>query len=352
MSDDAPQTGKAWPFVMSWTGRLSAMIGLGASLIGGATWVVKHHRDQTERRTALALARSEAAQSQFAASIGTYDSILQNDPLNAAALEGELNATMLWVENFNATDASSAAPSLDHILVILAGALNRAKGPRAADIQSHLGWAHWLNQRIAAREFGPAAEQNFRAALAADPHNVYANAMLGNWTLQTGVSVPDAVRMFDTAVATGQARPFVRRLQIGGLLSRDAPGARAALMVAANDIRSHQEPLDPDLQHRLLNFCCDPALNNHAELTESLSAVSGNDAWATCTWLDGPPSDPDAVHLQALRHAFLRASLTEIAGDKSQALAQYRQLHQQLAQQPGSLLDAVNASIARLTHPA
>jgi tetratricopeptide (TPR) repeat protein len=349
--DDTPRaSGKAWAFLMSWTGRITALIGLGASLAGGVAWVVQHHRTHAERQAALALARSESAQSQYAAALATYNAILKDDPLNPAALEGEVNTAMLWVENFSAPDSASAASSLDPIFTILSGGLARATSSRAADIQAHLGWAHWLNQRIAEREFGPAAEQDFRAALATDPRNVYANAMLGNWALQNGGSVPDAVQHFNIAIASGRARPFVRQLQFAGLEGRDAPGARAALMLAANDMRANSEPLDLYMQRRVLNFCCDTTLNNHAELVESLAALPRNDAWATYLWLDGSPSDQDAPRLQSLYRAFIQANLAEIAGEQQQALAEYRQLRRQLAQQPGSLLDAVNASISRLTH--
>jgi tetratricopeptide (TPR) repeat protein len=350
-NDDTPsESGKAWSFLMSWTGRISALIALGASIIGGVTWLVQHHRAHAERQASLALARSETAQSQYAAALETYSAILRDDPLNRDALEGRIDTAMVWVENFSAPDAASAASALDPIFITLSAGLAHATGSRAADIQSHLGWAHWLNQRIAEREFGPAAVQNFRAALALDPRNVYANAMLGNWALQNGGSLPDAIQHFNTAVAGGRARPLVRRLQLAGLTGRDAPGARAAVLQAANDMRAHGEPLDPDAQHRILNFCCDPALNSHAQLVESLSAVPASDAWLTYLWLDSAPSTPDDARIQSLQHAFVQANLAEIAGRNQQALAQYRQLRSQLAQQPGSLLDAVNASIARLAH--
>jgi hypothetical protein len=254
---------------------------------------------------------------------------------------------MLWVENFHAPDSAAAGPALDQIMAILAAGLVRAKGSQAADIQAHLGWTHWLNQHLAAREFGPDAEQDLRAALAADPTNAYASAMLGNWTLQNGGSIPDAVNLFNAAVASGKARPFVRTLQLAGFVDRDVPGARNAIMQAANDMRRSGEPLDPDTRRRVVTFCCDPALTNHTELAESLSAIPKEDAWSTYLWLDGPRSDPDAARLQSLQHAFIEANLGEIVGNKQHALAQYRQLRLQLSAMPGSLLDAVNAGILR-----
>ncbi len=153
--------------------------------------------------------------------------------------------------------------------------------------------------------FGPDAEQNLRAALAADPHNVYASAMLGNWTLQNGGNIADAVQFFNTAVATGKARPFVRTLQLAGLVDRDVAGARNAVMQAANDMRRSGEPLDPDTRRRVVTFCCDLNLNNHVELAESLAAIPQDDAWSTYLWLDGSRSDHDAIRLQSLQHAFI-----------------------------------------------
>src|ERR1035438_8126362 len=96
---------------------------------------------------------------------------------------------MLWVENFHITlpegqnPAEVAGPALDQILMILDAGLTRTKGSETADIRAHIGWAHWLNQHIAEREFGSDAEQNLRAALASDPSNVYANSMFGDWLL-------------------------------------------------------------------------------------------------------------------------------------------------------------------------
>jgi hypothetical protein len=102
--------------------------------------------------------------------VATYQEILKKDSRNQQAADGQVIATMRWVENFgvlthegqNWTDV--AAPKLDAILPILDAGLARAKGQRSADILAHIGWGHWLNWHIAEREIGPAAEQSFRRA--------------------------------------------------------------------------------------------------------------------------------------------------------------------------------------------
>lgn len=108
---------------------------------------------------------------------------------------------MFWDEK-----GAASAPALEKIMTILDAGPTRMGGSQAADVKAPIGWTHWLNQHIAQREFGPAAGQNLRAALASDPSNVYANAMLGNWLLQNRKSFTEAIRHLDVAVSTGKAQ--------------------------------------------------------------------------------------------------------------------------------------------------
>jgi tetratricopeptide (TPR) repeat protein len=344
---------KAWPVVMGWVGGITALIGLFATLGGGVTWLVNHHKAKTERQVKLALAETQASQQDYQAAVQTYGDLLKADPLDRPVLDLQLNTAMQWAENFHVTVREDqhaedlAGPALDQIFAILEAGLTRTKGSQAADVQAHLGWAHWLNQHIAEREFGPAAEQNLRAALAADPSNVYANAMLGNWMLQNGGNFSEAIHHFDVAVSTGKARPLVRKMQIGGLLHLDEPGARAAQIKAANDMRKAGEPLDEAYKSRILSFCLDPLVTDHKELTESLSAVPPNEAWQTYLWLDDNTSEAE-VH--NLNHDFIHANLLEISGKREESLEKYRLLQQELKNSSGTMKDSVDAAVARLSH--
>src|SRR6476661_905122 len=159
-------TKKAWPTFMSWVGSTSALIGLFASIAGGVTWFITHHKKQTERQSKMALAEAQATQGEYQASIKSYADILSADPLYRPALNRQLNTAMQWAEDFHVLSRADqnageiAAPSLDQILVILNAGLTRSKGAEAADVQAHIGWAHWLNEHIAEREFDSFAEQN------------------------------------------------------------------------------------------------------------------------------------------------------------------------------------------------
>lgn len=363
MADETPETrsDKAWSVVTSWIGRITAVVGLCATIGGGLTWLITHHRQHQQRAAQLALAQTQATQGDYQASLDSYAALLRSDPLDPAALDGQLNTAMLWAENYHIavpegqSATEPAGRQLDEMMSVLESGLTHTKGTRAADVQAHLGWAHWLNQHIAEREFGPAAEQNFRAALASDPNNVYANGMLGNWMLQNGGDFDEAIQHFDRAVATGKALPLVRGLQLGALIYDEKSGARREVMKVANAMRIHGEPIDRDERHRIFSFCC-AFVRDHRELVEFLSAVPAQDAWQTYLWVENAPSNEDRSQalLRTLTHDYVQAILLEISGNRPEALRQYRIVQQKLRQElrePGtSLEDAVNASITRLTH--
>jgi len=343
---------KGWPVVMAWVGGITALIGLFASLAGGFEWLVNHNKLKAEVQAKMTLAQAQANQGEYQASIESDGEVLKADPLDRPALDQQLNTAMLWVEDFHVAvpeDQSAANPAalaLDQIFPILDAGLARSKGSLAADIQAHIGWAHWLNQHIAEREFGTTAEKNLRAALASDPSNVYANAMLGNWMLQNGGDFAEATQRLDVAVATGKARPFVRKLQLGGLLYIDQKGARAALLRAVNDMRKSGEPVDESLKRRILGFCFDAVIVDSSELAESLSALPPDETWKTYLWLDNVPGDTKS---QKVVSDFISANLLELAGKRKEALEKYRVLQQQLMSRPGSLKNAVDAAIARVS---
>lgn len=341
-----------WPVVMSWVGGITALLGLFASLAGGIAWFRNHHRQNTELQAKMALAQLQEKQGQYQASVQSYGEILKTDPLYRPALDGQLRTAMLWVEEFHVlaredqNSADLAAPALDEIISILDGGMTRSKGSQAADVQAHLGWAHWLNQKLAERESGPAAEQNLRTALVTDPYNVYANAMLGNWMLQNNGSFPEAIQHLNSALATGKARPFVRKLQLGGLIYLDQNGARAELVKAANDMRKSDEPLGEDQKRRILGFCFDPVVIDSGELAESLSAASSGEIWQTYLWLDNLPEDAQG---QSMVHDFISANTLELSGKREESLGKYRLLQKQLPNQPGLFRDSVDAAVARLS---
>jgi len=242
-----------------------------------------------------------------------------------------------------------AAPQLVQLKGVLEAGLARTRGgdTRAADILAHLGWAHYMNEKIAFKEFGN-AERYFQQALAVSPTNVYANAFLGNWLLQTDGDRAQALSHFQTALATNQERSLVRSLQLGGMYHNDAPGLRGELVKALNEMRVNREPLDKSLQGRI-SYLYSPTVSTASELREVLTAVPVDDAWTTYLWLNPGHSGDSTVERD-----FVHANLTEISGDRAKALAEFKALAVALRarQFHGRIADYTAAAITRLSQPS
>ena len=141
----------------------------------------------------LATARTQTELGEHRSGFQTYRDILKTTPDAPEVLDLQAASAMAWLRDFHVTVGEGekaediAGPPLAEIINVLEAALARSggTGPKAGDILAHLGWAHWLNRRIAQKEFGPAAERNLRQALVVDPGNVFAHAMLGNWCYKT-----------------------------------------------------------------------------------------------------------------------------------------------------------------------
>jgi tetratricopeptide (TPR) repeat protein len=342
---------RSWGIIMAWIGGISALIGFIGTIGGGFTWLKNHHRRNSQYTARMALAQTETKQKQYQDAIKTYDEILKDDPLDRAALDAQLDTAMLWVENFSILVPSGkdegelSGPVLDEIFPVLNSGLTRVTGTRSADVQSHLGWGHFLNEKIAHREDDSVAIQDWRGALSADSANVYANAMLGNELLQSGGDLAEANQHLHAAAATGRALPFVRELQIGGLLHLEKPGARAEIMRVANQMMQRGEPLDAETRQRISSWCFDPVVTRHDELIEALGALPSDDAWKTYLWLSNDPNTSG----QDVKQKFVHANLQEIAGRRDAALTEFKELKKELGSREGSLVDQVEAGIKRLT---
>ena len=343
--------------------RRRAMVTLAAALaVAAAGWFGYGSWSESRARKAaldqvFATAKSQSDRGEYESAFRTYGGILKTDPQNREALDLQVDAAMGWLEDFHvivpegAKAGDLAGPKLDEILPVMDAALVRAggKGTRAADILAHIGWAHWLNQHIAEREFGPAAERDLRRAIEIDPSNVYANAMLGNWLMQNGGKTAEALEHFRIAVATHKARPLVRELELGVLRYPNDEESRLALIRLANEMRKDNEPLDQRQRSRILSSYS-PTVNSPEEIAATLSAVPPQDAWATYLWLAQGGSDGES---QQVQREFIHARILEIEGKKPEALAAFQTLRGKLKQlgYDGRIVSHVEGALKRLAAP-
>lgn len=351
-----PEKPSSFKKITGWVAGVTALLGLLASVFGGIQWAENHWTQRTDIKTELSVAESQTERGEYERAVAVYQDILKKDAQNHQAADEQVTAAMRWVENFgvltrqgqSATDV--AAPKLDTILPILDAGLARAKGPRSSDILAHIGWVHWLNRHIAETEIGPAAEQSFRKALEINPANVYANAMLGNWLLQNNGSQPEAFSHFATAVQSGKERPWVRTMQLGGLIYNEAPQARAELVKVANDMRKNNESLSEDEKARILSFNYDLSPYHAADLAEALAAVPPSDSWATYQWLDDvQKTEASDINMQQIRRDYVEANILELSGKQLEALSKYEALQAKLRNSDSTLVGQVDKAVKRMT---
>ena len=302
----------------------------------------------------LATARTQTELGEHESAFRTYREILKTGPARPAVLDLEADAAMAWLRDFHVTlregqkPEEIAGPPLAEIIGVLEAALARSggRGPRASTILAHIGWAHWLNHHIAYKEFGPAAERAMRQSLAMDPANVFAHAMLGNWLLQTHGDTAEALRHFDAAEKTGQQRPLLREMQLGGMIYDYDPGVPAALMRVVNQMRINGETIDARYRSRVMGYF---RPGNSDELRQMLSAVPPKEAWATFLWLD-TPSPGDEGKYEGFRREFIHGLVLELDGNATEALTVLAELERRMrsAHFTGRLLDDVSKASVRL----
>lgn len=349
-----PPIQRAWGVTAAWIAGITTVIGFIGTLSGAfGNLSERLHRHKDSDRE-IAVAQTQLKEAEFPQAFATYSAVLKADPGYKPAVDGQLAAAERWVEHFEVDSTEDkaavarATADLNQLSELFYAASADLKSTALADVQAHIGWVHWLQHHLLGQDTKAAAERDLRAALAIEPGNVYANAMLGNITAQTYGSLSDAVHEFDTAVASGKERAYVRRLQLAGLIRFEVPGARAALMRTLNAMRKGGEPLDADTRLNARGFCCVPEETTHEQWVETLTAVPSEEAFQTYVWLNDTNTDLSPSVL-ALHRLYVRALLTEIAGDRAGALQQLRDLNRKIDGINSSLDQCVPEEIERLT---
>jgi hypothetical protein len=188
---------------------------------------------------------------------------------------------MTWLRGMRATSGKlTFAEQVAQVQPVLLQALARTRGERAADLRAHLGWGEYLLGREGNEGLDPVA--HWKRALEDDARNVYAHAMWARQLLDRE-GLDEAKAHFGQAVASGRDRNFVRELQLGGTLGRDAylPYALAVL----DEMRRGGEPLERDERQRVWNAAFSSTLFQPDDRAALLTALPAADLLATFTWL-------------------------------------------------------------------
>src|SRR5690349_20109535 len=116
----------------------------------------------------------------YAAAFKSFKRAMELDPVDKRAQQKQTEAAMLWLENVHANDKQSFTDVVKQLMPVLDSSLTKASDQLAGDIMAHIAWANFLKYRDGQRE-GINVDGNLKAALTADPNNVYAHAMWGHW---------------------------------------------------------------------------------------------------------------------------------------------------------------------------
>jgi tetratricopeptide (TPR) repeat protein len=335
---------------MTATNALKAVGAIGAvvSLLLGLnqlTGVVQRFRiHRQEFSEAMASGAQQQRRGEIAAAFRSFKHAVELDPIDRDAQASEAQAAMLWIETVHENESQKFSEVANQLLPVLDAALVRAKGSEAGDLLAHIAWANSLKYRDGLRE-GIDVDGNLKAALLADPNNVYAHAMSGWWILAQNGDMKSAESHFSAALATGRVRPYVRELQVGALTSGDSAEKDAAALRVANDMRKSGEMLDSSVRRTIFwkNFSSE--FHSKDRLAASLSVLSPQDTESTYDWLDDRPADD----VKKWSRAFVVANLSEVQGHRAEALAQYKALQKQLRNTNSSLMSDVDAAVVRLS---
>jgi tetratricopeptide (TPR) repeat protein len=264
---------------------------------------------------------------------------------------------MQWLRNASSLQLPGGLKAIaDKVGPVLSRGATGANTQRSADLLAHMGWADFLRLRGGMSGLDPA--QYYRRALAIDPDNVFAHALLGFDILVRGSrSLAEAKQHFDSALKSGRELEYARRIQIAGLLFYSNPEQEIECVRVANDIRSRREALPTDVfESRNLSTLWEiyyRRLARGEQKAQFLAALPPADHLATFAWLYA--SVPEAGDFRTLGWHYMLGQLQENAGEPAAALTSYRRVLSTKAEKGYNafsvvqLADAANAAIKRLS---
>jgi len=298
----------------------------------------------------LRVAGGQHQRRQFAEAMATLDRAvaIDADSVNAKTLQEDV--AMQWMREIGISDGQTFADAMKVPLAVLDRAAPFATGARRGDLLAHLGWATFLRRRDGDRREDP--EGLYRQAIAADPTNPFANAMLGHWLLWNGsdsTSLERARPFFRVAADTGRATDVVRNLELSALKNDRTVASRLEAIRVLDEMRRRGEPLrasDASDVWSTYYF----ALGDHGDLrTPALVAVlPPTEHLLTLQWAFGNLTQDEGAKRQQFR--YYTARLQAAAGRTAEAREALRTLQAEFGRNSGgSLPDAVSQALRELS---
>jgi hypothetical protein len=345
--DERPQ-GSKFSQVLKWVGYLTAILSLCATIAG----IVKVAYDRVETRRKIdSLLAAEAVQLQsqdYRAAWQTIEQASHLSPDSPKVQSAQESLAMSWLEDVHLSENQKYAEITQKLEPILTRAVAAsAPGPQRADLRAHIGWAYFLQARDGRFDLDPTVP--YAEAVAEDPNNPFAQAMWGHWILWQNCSkISDAASHFTAGLASHRQGDFVRRFQLAALLNCQNEEAALETVRVANAMRVEQRAIDPWSRDHIFSLYYF-ALGHDSwrpEAVRFVNAVPPAEHVATFHWLFDT-MDPGTSN--AVSRTFYLAVLQEAAGQRADAIANYRLVLRQLPPDSGPLGQAADAAIKRLS---
>lgn len=333
--------------LLKWIGYLTAILSFCAT-VGG---VLKVGYDRLKTRRAVdSFLSAEAVQLQsrdYGSAWRTLEQASQLQPDSPKVRAAQESLAMVWLEDVHLHENqkfSDVTQKLEPVLTHAVAASN--PGAQRADLRAHIGWAYFLASRDGRFDLDPAGP--YAEAIAEDPHNPYAQAMWGHWILwQNCEDVSEAESHFASAMAAKRQSDYVRQLQLAALLNCHTDEAEAETVRVANAMRAEQRSLDAWSRSHIFDVYTELVYDpNGSEAKGIVHAVPPAEHLATFHWLfdSFDPRDSNSVS-----RTFYLAVLQEVAGQREDALASYRSVLAQRPPHSGSMGQAADAAVKRLS---
>ena len=307
---------------LKWVGALTAVL----SLVVGIQQFTARTRESLQRTrettTLIEMAHGQASRQAFPEAWKSLDRAAALNP-GETVESARVEIGLAWLEAGRPGPGNQFSVITDAVTPALDRALLMAAGSRRADILAHLGWATFLRSRDGV---SGDPEARYKEALAVDPANPFANAMLGHWLLWNGGTIDASRERFNTALAsTGAPHAFARHFQVSALVNRQG-GADDELLRVATEMRKGAEPLDPgvaDSLYWIYTLRWGPRASGAPPSSTSGQAAAAAELEETYEWVvKTSPSaqrSPDEI-------AYVRAMLQDAAGHREAAMATLRGL--------------------------
>jgi hypothetical protein len=260
-----PAIAQRWPRIRQWLTLISAVIaaiGVAAAGIGyikdGAQFVSViegYFRDKSELSSFVAAAAERLGHNDYEAAMAANAKARKLAPRDPSAAAQQAQIAMIWLEDMRISSADgpqSFAAVVDPLKAVLVERLAKTEGAMKADIQAHIGWANFLRSR----DGYPAIDvvEEFDAAIAKDPNNLYGHVMRGFWTLWRGEPINRARADFNVAMQSVTNPAFSDSLIMASLTNVSSDEFMAGAVEYADAIRRAGRNLDDPIKRRLISY--------------------------------------------------------------------------------------------------